>query len=121
MNAAFLDGLRLSLPPLERTVEPAAQLREYCQYYGIDFEARLPGVSHRVGTIRSGAFTLAVHRWEQLGANRNLRSGRRALPDRPHNAQAGRGVRERTTRVSRLSPYPTTEVWTNSTAHRVVS
>ena len=47
-------------------------MRELCQYYGIDFEQKLPQVQHRVGSVKSGAFSLAVHSYQQPNATGNL-------------------------------------------------
>ncbi len=47
-------------------------MREFCHFYGIDFEQRLPRVDHRVGAVTSGEFTLAVHTYRQPGASSNL-------------------------------------------------
>ncbi len=47
-------------------------MREFCHFYGIDFEQRLPRVDHRVGAVTSGDFTLAVHTYRQPGASSNL-------------------------------------------------
>lgn len=72
MNRESLDALRQSLPALSAAGESSAALAEYYQYYGIDYEARIDGVQHDCGTVRSGSFALAVQRWQLLDARRNL-------------------------------------------------
>jgi alpha-beta hydrolase superfamily lysophospholipase len=47
-------------------------MRELCQYYGIEFGQKLPQVQHRVGSVKSGAFSLAVHSYQQPNATGNL-------------------------------------------------
>ena len=47
-------------------------MRAFCHYYGIDFERHIPGVEHHLGSVTSGAFSLAVHRYQQAGASSNL-------------------------------------------------
>ena len=65
---ALREGLRAF--PDAGTLNPLQ--REFCRFYGIDFQDRLPGVEYRVGAVLSGACTLAVHRWLQAGAGSNL-------------------------------------------------
>jgi len=65
---ALREGLRAF--PGAGTLNPLQ--REFCRFYGIDFQQRLPGVEYRVGAASSGAYTLAVHRWLQPGASSNL-------------------------------------------------
>lgn len=72
MTPAHLAALRDSLPPFAGVGLVPAQLQDYCRSYGLDFEARLPRVHHRIGTVTSGAFTLAVQCWLQPGASSNL-------------------------------------------------
>lgn len=67
-----LEKLRQQLPPFGENVKPPPDLQAFCAEYGLDFAARLPGVSHMAGRIRSGEFTLAVHRWSQRDAQSNL-------------------------------------------------
>jgi len=67
-----LQRLRHQLPPLSDNATPSPELRQFCEFYAIDFERRLPRVSHVAGRIDSGGFTLAVHRWLQPGARANL-------------------------------------------------
>jgi alpha-beta hydrolase superfamily lysophospholipase len=67
-----LERLRQQLPPFGDNAKPSPDLQAFCDYYGMDFAARLPGVSHTAGLIRSGEFTLAVHFWCQRDALANL-------------------------------------------------
>ncbi len=69
---ASLAVLRKSLPPLAEGAAPSPEMREFCQFYGIDFQRRMAGVEHRIGTVRSGEFSLAVHCYVQPGASSNL-------------------------------------------------
>lgn len=43
-------------------------LDDFCRFYGIDFTTHDPALEHTVGTVDSGGFRLAVHRWTQPGA-----------------------------------------------------
>jgi alpha-beta hydrolase superfamily lysophospholipase len=67
-----LQELRQSLPPLADGQQHSPQLLAFCQFYGIDFSTSLPGVSHHVGTLPAGNYSLAVHCWTQAGARSNL-------------------------------------------------
>ncbi|MEH6580730.1 MAG: alpha/beta hydrolase [Halioglobus sp.] len=67
-----LEALRQSLQPLGSGTEPSVALRDFCRHYQIDFGERLPDVSHRIGAVQSGDFSLAVHCYEVVGASRNL-------------------------------------------------
>jgi lysophospholipase len=66
-----LQALRHSLSPFTEDGEHPPLLAAFCRFYGVDFAAR-PGVDYRAGTIESGPFTLAVHRWLLEGASHNL-------------------------------------------------
>ena len=72
MTPQQLRALREGLPAFARARKVNPLQREFCRFYGIDFQDRLPGVKYRVGTVSSGACTLAVHRWLQTGASSNL-------------------------------------------------
>jgi alpha-beta hydrolase superfamily lysophospholipase len=67
-----LQRLREQLPIFGEKVSPAAKFETFCRYYGIDFEARDPRLSHVAGYIPSGDHTLAVHYWYQKNARSNL-------------------------------------------------
>jgi len=67
-----LDALRRELPPLGGGKTPPALLDEFCRDYGIDFAGREPRLGYTAGTVDSGAFRLAVHRWSRPGATANL-------------------------------------------------
>jgi alpha-beta hydrolase superfamily lysophospholipase len=67
-----LQRLRRQLPPFSDDAVPSALLLDFCRDYGIDFAARWPSITHVAGHIRSGAYTLAVHRWSQADARANL-------------------------------------------------
>ncbi|MFT5709413.1 MAG: alpha-beta hydrolase superfamily lysophospholipase [Halioglobus sp.] len=71
-DTTTLAALRENLPPFCEAVEPSSELIDFCQYYGIDFAARSPAVEHRIGSVRSGQYFLAVHRYQQPGATSNL-------------------------------------------------
>lgn len=72
MTPAQLAALRASLPPFAGVDLVPASLPDYCRFYGLDFEARMSRVHHRIGTIRSGPYTLAVQCWQQPRASSNL-------------------------------------------------
>lgn len=44
----------------------------FCRYYGIDFVSQFPGLSYQAGTVTSGSYSLAVHRWVRPDASCNL-------------------------------------------------
>jgi len=67
-----LDALRRQLPAFDSGAERPALLDTLCEFYSIDFHARMPGVSHECGTLPSGDYTLAVHRWLVPKARANL-------------------------------------------------
>ena len=72
MTPAQLAALRDSLPPFASVGLVPAQLQDYCRFYGLDFEARLPRVHHRIGSVTAGPYTLAAQCWLQPGASANL-------------------------------------------------
>ena len=47
-------------------------MADFNRYYGIDFEQRIDGVSHRTGLVSSGPYDLAVHCWTRKDARSNL-------------------------------------------------
>jgi alpha-beta hydrolase superfamily lysophospholipase len=71
-SPASLQLLREGLPRLTDGEAPSSEMREFCHFYGIDFERRMPGVQHCIGTVKSGEFSLAVHCYTQAGAQTNL-------------------------------------------------
>lgn len=66
-----LQALRGALLPFGDS-HSVAGLAQYLEFYGLDFAGQQPGVSHRVGTVRSGDYQLAVHSWQQPDARHNL-------------------------------------------------
>ena len=72
MTPEQLRELRDQLPPFPGSGPPSSLQSEFCRFYGIDFHDRLPGLDYRVGTVVSGDYTLAVHRWLQAGAVSNM-------------------------------------------------
>lgn len=72
MTPQELDSLRRELPPFDGGAAPPPLLETFCAFYGVDFHARMAGVAHRAGTVQSGGFTLAVHRWLVPDARANL-------------------------------------------------
>lgn len=76
-TAESLAALAKGLPDLHQGSCPSGRilppgLDRYLGFYHLDFSARLPGVRHRIGTLQSGAYRLAVQAWEQPGAMHNL-------------------------------------------------
>ncbi|GAB3312133.1 alpha/beta hydrolase [Haliea atlantica] len=71
--AALAQGLP-DFPGGASVAEPVVDptLAVYLDYYHLDFAGRLPGVGHRIGTLQSGPYRLAVQAWEQPGARHNL-------------------------------------------------
>ncbi len=67
-----LETLRESLLPLAQADQPCELFRNYFEYYSIDCEDRIPGVTHHIGRVQSGQYALAVNRWQLAGASRNL-------------------------------------------------
>ncbi len=72
MTPEQLRELRDGLPAYAQAGEPTPLQRVFCQYYGIDFVANYPGLQYRLGTVQSGAFSVAMHSWLQEGASSNL-------------------------------------------------
>ena len=72
LDLQTLETLRGSLPSIELAAGPTGELEGFCRYYDIDFEERLDGVQHLIGTVTSGAFKVAVHQWVSESATRNL-------------------------------------------------
>lgn len=72
MTPQELDTLRRELPPFHSAAARPPLLDKLCTFYGIDFHARGAGVSHHCGTVTSGEYTLAVHRWLTPDACANL-------------------------------------------------
>ena len=72
LTSEQLQHLREHLPPFAERVPASPELTEFCRAYSIDFETRYSGVSHVVGGVRSGDYTLAVHQWTQADARANL-------------------------------------------------
>jgi len=66
-----LQALAAALPPFTEAT-PVAGLAEYLEFYGLDHARQMPGVSHRLGTLPSGEYRLAVHCWQQPDARHNL-------------------------------------------------
>jgi len=71
-DQASLENLRHSLPLYDENAALSEELRAFCRFYGINFADQREGVTHRVGRVESGAYQLAVHSWQQEGADRNL-------------------------------------------------
>ncbi len=67
-----LDALRLQLMPYAETSACPLALPEYCEFYQLDFAARIAGVAYRIGTVASGDYTLAVQFWQRQDATANL-------------------------------------------------
>lgn len=67
-----LQKLRDSLPDIEQAARPSGALKNFCQYYDIDFGEHLAGVHHLIGNVNSGDYKLAVHQWVNESATRNL-------------------------------------------------
>ena len=64
--------MRDALPALAEAGEATPLQREFCRFYGIDFSTAMPGLEYRLGTVASGIYSLAVHRWRQANATSNL-------------------------------------------------
>lgn len=71
-DTATLAALREKLPPFREAAAPSPELIDFCQYYGIDFAERLPAVEHRIGSVSSGQYSVAVHSYQQPRATSNL-------------------------------------------------
>lgn len=69
---AALAALRENLPPYREATERSPELIDFCQYYDIDFADCSPAIDHRIGSVLSGQYSLAVHSYEQPGATSNL-------------------------------------------------
>jgi lysophospholipase len=71
MTPEQLQQLRQALPPFADDAPAPAGLDEFCRFYGIDFDGRYR-VEHRSGTVASGPYSLATHRWILPDATHNL-------------------------------------------------
>jgi alpha-beta hydrolase superfamily lysophospholipase len=71
-DTAALAALRENLPPFCEAIEPSPELVDFCQYYGIDFAKHSPALEHRIGSVSSGQYSLAVHSYQLPGATSNL-------------------------------------------------
>ncbi len=67
-----LQDLREQLPAFGDGAPPSPEMVAFCHEYGLEFATRCPQVSHAVGGVRSGDYTLAVHQWSQPDARANL-------------------------------------------------
>lgn len=72
MTPEQLRQLREDLPAFAGSDRVAAGQRDFCRFYGIDFQDRMPDLAYRLGAVGSGAYSLAVHRWLRTGAKGNL-------------------------------------------------
>jgi len=72
LSLATLAELRRTLPLFSAGQAPSPEMHEFCHFYGIDFQKKIPGVQHRIGAVRSGEFSLAVHCYLQPNASSNL-------------------------------------------------
>ena len=65
------DDVRQLLPALDFESAPAVAplVSEYLRYYGIDFAGEFPRVTHRIGTLVSGEFTLLCHYYDVADAS----------------------------------------------------
>ncbi len=72
LDLKTLEELRGSLPGIELAAHPTGKLEGFCQFYDINFEERLEGVQHLIGTVSSGDYKVAVHQWVSESATRNL-------------------------------------------------
>ena len=72
MTPEQLQELRQQLPPFAEQVSPSPLLQAFCRYYGIEFEKHQANLQHRVGTVASRHYSLAVHLWQQPAATGNL-------------------------------------------------
>lgn len=72
MTPEQLQRLREQLPPFGNKAALPPEFAAFCRYYGIDFAAQQPQLSHTAGVVESSDDTLAVHCWCQPGARANL-------------------------------------------------
>ncbi|MEM8547940.1 MAG: alpha/beta fold hydrolase, partial [Pseudomonadota bacterium] len=65
LSESQLSSLRRALPGFSEALNhPRAEaLTEYASYYGIDFDRQMPDVSHHMGLVKSGAFSLSTQLW----------------------------------------------------------
>ncbi len=72
MTPEQLATLRAGLPPLAGAAPPGEALQAFAQFYGLDFSAEFPGLDYRAGSVDSGPYRLAAHRWQLPAARANL-------------------------------------------------
>jgi alpha-beta hydrolase superfamily lysophospholipase len=71
-STADLQALRDSLAALGSGQTPSEELLSWWRFYGLDLADTPSSVTYQCGTVESGAFNLAVHRWSQADARANL-------------------------------------------------
>ena len=71
MTPQQLRELREQLPAFSEATAATPLQQTFCRFYDMAFFER-PGVQYRSGTVQSGRFSLALHRWLQTGATGNL-------------------------------------------------
>lgn len=72
MTPAQLQALREGLPEFSRAGQPTSEQLEYWRFYGAASLAGWDPAGYRVGTVSSGSYSLAVHRWLLTGAKGTL-------------------------------------------------
>jgi alpha-beta hydrolase superfamily lysophospholipase len=71
-SKADMQALRESLPALGAGQFPSEELLSWWRFYGFDCVGSVAAITYHCGTVESGAYTLAVHRWLQADARANL-------------------------------------------------
>lgn len=72
MTPEQIETLRSDLTPVGISSTAPALLAKYCHFYGLDFLARHPELTHTIGTVSSGEYSLAVQHWKQPDATTHL-------------------------------------------------
>ena len=71
-NQHTLALTRESVAPFADNLAMSSEMEDFCQFYSIDFERSIEGVTHRVGSIRSDSHTVVMHQFLCTGATSNL-------------------------------------------------
>ncbi|MEH6608183.1 MAG: alpha/beta hydrolase [Halioglobus sp.] len=71
-SAADLQALRESLPAFSAGQTSSEELLSWWRFYGLDLVDSPSSITYRCGTVESGTYKLAVHRWLQADARANL-------------------------------------------------
>ncbi len=68
----FSDAPQSERSNSDEQTHHTALLKNYLQYYSIDFSSRYPGVQHRIGLLESAPYQIVTQTWTQKNARATL-------------------------------------------------